>query len=301
MTSKYTIEQVQEIFKEKNCELLSREYKRVHDILDYKCNCGNISRISLSSFLRGYRCKECGNKRKGNNVKYSYEQVQEIFKERDCKLLSKEYRSARDVLDYKCKCGNISKIRLVHFLRGHRCEKCGRKKTLEKLKYNYNEVKNIFKKQNCELLSKKYKNGHSSLNYKCSCGRKSKIQLSHFLSEQRCKKCGIVKITGENNPNYNPNLSDEDRIDRRKIPENDIWRKKVYTNNNYICQKCMSRRVKLNAHHIQNYSSYKELRFKESNGITLCEQCHKYFHKKYGNKNNTQEQLDEFTNLVISV
>ena len=75
--------------------------------------------------------------------------------------------------------------------------------------------------------------------------------------------------------------------------------KKVYTKNNYTCQKCVIRGGKLNAHHIQNYSSYKELRFEESNGISLCGKCHKKFHKKYGYKNNTQEQLDEFINLVI--
>ena len=30
------------------------------------------------------------------------------------------------------------------------------------------------------------------------------------------------------------------------------------------------------------------------NGITLNDKAHKEFHKKYGNKNNTKEQLEEF-------
>ncbi len=50
MASKYEIEQVRNIFKEQDCELLSKEYKRVHDILDYKCSCGNISKIRFSLF-----------------------------------------------------------------------------------------------------------------------------------------------------------------------------------------------------------------------------------------------------------
>ena len=300
MTIKYTIEKVKNIFAEQDCKLLSREYKRVHDILDYKCSCGVISKISLSSFLYGCRCKECGNKKKGNNIKYSHNQVKKIFEDQNCELLSPEYKNARSNLDYKCSCGNISKIRLVHFLRGHRCKKCGREKTKKNLRWSYKDVENKFKDNGCELLSKEYKNWHSPLDYICSCGTKSKITLSHFLSGQRCKKCGIEKMSGENSPSYNHNLTDEDRIKGRKTPENDIWRKGVYIKNDFTCQKCFQSGVYLNAHHILNYSSNKELRFEDSNGITFCQPCHKQFHKKYSNKNNTQEQLDEFLNLVTS-
>jgi len=32
------------------------------------------------------------------------------------------------------------------------------------------------------------------------------------------------------------------------------------------------------------------------NGITLSKEVHKEFHKRYGIKNNTREQLEEFIN-----
>ena len=59
-------------------------------------------------------------------------------------------------------------------------------------------------------------------------------------------------------------------------------------------QKCSQKGEKLNAHHILNYSTHKELRLKKSNGITFCKKCHKQFHIKYGIKNNNRIQLDKF-------
>jgi len=50
----------------------------------------------------------------------------------------------------------------------------------------------------------------------------------------------------------------------------------------------------LNAHHIENFANKKKLRFEDSNGITLCKECHDKFHKIYGYQNNNREQLTEF-------
>ena len=73
-----------------------------------------------------------------------------------------------------------------------------------------------------------------------------------------------------------------------------LWEKNILKLNNH-CKKCGEIKIsKLVAHHILNFSNHPELRFDVNNGITLCKSCHKEFHHKYGKKNNTREQVDEF-------
>jgi hypothetical protein len=362
---KYTIEEVKNIFKEQGCELKAQEYKNSSTPMPYTCSCGNDSKICLNSFKAGNRCKECGKEKSRNKQKYSYEYVYNYFKEQGCELRSKTYKNARTLLDYRCSCGNISKIIFWHFLKGHRCNKCGTKRGADKLRYSYEEVKNIFEENGCKLISETYENGHFHLDYICVCGREAKISLSKFLHGERCAKCAgnekltyeyvynyfkeqkcelletfyvncktkmryicscgnISKITfscfrsghrcnkcgikraaeknrGKNSCWYNPNITDEERISRRHTPENRAWTKVIYEKDNYICQKCSQVGGKLNAHHVYNYSTNEELRYDDNNGITLCKKCHIKFHKKYGYKNNSQEQLDKFLNLIIFV
>ena len=203
-------------------------------------------------------------------------------------------------MDYLCICGRKSKICFKQFLNGQRCKKCGVEKSSEKLKHTLEFVKQYFKNNNCELLEIEYINNNTKMKYKCECGDVGKISFANFQKGKRCKKCGIKKMSGKNSPSYNPNLTDEDRADRRKIFGYNVWVRNTYKKNNYICQHCKEKKdnnnkyKKINAHHIEGYADNKRLRTKVSNGIVLCTDCHKKFHKIYGIKNNNRTQLDEF-------
>ena len=73
------------------------------------------------------------------------------------------------------------------------------------------------------------------------------------------------------------------------------WSKNIKKKDGNICKKCDST-DKLHAHHIVNWSFDKTLGYDIKNGITLCENCHKLFHKNYGKKENNIKQLNEFLN-----
>ena len=72
------------------------------------------------------------------------------------------------------------------------------------------------------------------------------------------------------------------------------WVYAVFARDNFTCQETGIKGGELCAHHVHNFANYPELRFAIDNGITLSKKAHKEFHRIYGNKNTTKEQLEEF-------
>jgi len=112
------------------------------------------------------------------------------------------------------------------------------------------------------------------------------------LSEGTRRKLSEVK-KGEKSSNWKGGITPENHKIRNSL-EMKLWREAVLARDNWICQKCSQRGGSLKTHHIFNFASYIDLRFDINNGITLCDKCHKAFHKAYGFKNNTRGQLEEF-------
>ena len=65
----------------------------------------------------------------------------------------------------------------------------------------------------------------------------------------------------------------------RYSPKYIEWRNAVFMRDDYTCQFCGQKGGKINAHHIKHFAKYPQLRTVLSNGITLCEQCHKAVHR----------------------
>ncbi len=101
------------------------------------------------------------------------------------------------------------------------------------------------------------------------------------------RKCyGIYKkqiCLGHNNPNWKGGVSKNHHL-QRTSSEYMNWRKSVFERDNYTCKHCKIRGGKLNAHHIIPFSADESLMYEISNGITLCEKCHRKLHKKLKNK-----------------
>ena len=155
------------------------------------------------------------------------------------------------------------------------------------------------------------KGSHTKVKIRCdnpNCNKEYEVMYEYYIRQNNdgktyCKSC-VKKVlySKENAYNWNPNLTDEERIIRRNTSEKTEFVKKALIRDNYTCQCCNK---SLNhdgvVHHLNGWDNFKEQRYDVQNGITLCETCHKNFHSKYGYGNNTKEQFEEWYGEAVEL
>ena len=102
------------------------------------------------------------------------------------------------------------------------------------------------------------------------------------LKTKRCVPCRSKIYIGEKSPGWKGGVSPiNTRI--RGSARYSKWRLGVFERDDFTCQLCGLRGVKLQADHIKPFAYFPELRFELSNGRTLCVNCHKktdtYLHR----------------------
>ena len=200
-----------------------------------------------------------------------------------------------------CDCGEKSKIRGDN-LKSGRSKSCGCL-----LSENLDLTGQRFGKLTVIEYAKKRVRRLIAWECLCECGTRIQV-TTQALRTGNTKSCGCFKLersSGENNPSYNPNLTEEERLKNRyelSGGNSRVWSKQVMKRDNYTCQICgNSPSGNLNAHHLNAWNAFPEQRFDLDNGVTLCVDCHKEFHKMYGRGGNTREQFNEYAASKTSV
>ena len=204
---------------------------------------------------------------------------------------TKERRGGCIVWKVKCDCGRITTA-ASYDLRCGDTTSCGCSKRADMVGKRFGRITVI-------SYSHTAKNGSAYWNVLCDCGNR-KVICGGNLRSGATKSCGCITkelmsaAKGPLSNFWNPKLTDKDRLDNRKYPEYYEWRKAVFKRDDFTCQRCGERGGKLNTHHIESYADNKKLRVELSNGITLCEACHKDFHDIYGRKHSTRTKFDKW-------
>ena len=141
--------------------------------------------------------------------------------------------------------------------------------------------------------------------FKCKSGKHKdylRALNNAFQYDYKCPECAkdetSERMKGEGNHFWKGGINGEnDTLRHRREYKN--WRTSVYDRDDYTCQCCGTRGGKLNAHHINQFADYPDLRYDVNNGITLCVKCHDAtekdsFHNIYGTHNTTSSQLREY-------
>ena len=291
MAKKWNEEKIKKYINSENYEVLYCKYDKNRSKWKLILICPNfhIIKIDFDKFQQGRRCKIC------KDFCHTEEFVYEYIKNNGEKLLS-HFKNDNTPIDVICKYGHIYHPTFSNYYnKNTRCPICANnvKKEHEKFIEELKEINPYIK-----ILSE-YVNSHKKI--KCECkidGYQWETTPSHLISlKTGCPRCAIKNNSGENNYRWCHNKTQEEREDDRSYKEYHQWVKKVYERDNYICQCCGERGGKLNAHHKDGYNWCKERRLDVTNGVTLCENCHKTFHKIYGNGNNTEQQYIEWLQL----
>ena len=288
------------IYKVKNIKKIDKELKKIYKVCR---DCNELKFIKRFSKAKGSKdgrrnfCTKCelARTKKYNNI---------------CKECGVNFIGGKEqqFCSYECKNNNHSKM-----TKGENCYWYGKhrnKETKEKISINNKgkhtgENNPMYGKHHSEETKNKmseYRLGKYSGENHPLYGKhrseetKEKLRIANkgkWSGENNPMYGKGYKIKGENNPRYNPNLTQEERELRRNIDGYVEWRNEVFKRDNWTCQ-CCGAKGDINAHHINSYNWDKEHRVDIDNGVTLCEDCHREFHKLYGYGYNTKEQYEEF-------
>ena len=177
--SKPTIEFIRKEFAKEGYILLSIEYINSKTKLDYICPEGHEHNIIWANWQQGQRCPCCS-----GVAKKIIKEIKCYFEKDDYTLASTEYKNNKTKLKYICPKGHAHSIIWSDWAKGVRCPYCSKK-----AKHKLDDLKDIFKVESAELLSKIYKNVHTKLDYVCPNGHEHSITWASWQQGSRCPKC----------------------------------------------------------------------------------------------------------------
>lgn len=170
----------------------------------------------------------------------------------------------------------------------------------EHLYVGIEKAKVKFEKRDFILIDTVYTHSNDKLEFVCKSHVKKGSQHLSWTQFNRgfgCKYCSYDRLSdarqGEDNPNWNSDISGKIRDYARREEGYFTWRKNVLTRDDYKCVICETE-DELVVHHKDGYHWCKERRIDITNGETLCGSCHRDFHSIYGVKRNTEEQFIEW-------
>lgn len=205
-------------------------------------------------------------------MRWNLEKIKEFLEQNNITLISSDDECYAQI-DNGVRAGKV-KLRII-------CTECKKEECIKDIDHIANRGQTTCKK----CLSTIYSDNMRNKNLKWW---RDKEYSEHIKEICRSRK-GIL------NGRFNPHITDEEREIQRNTQQNYEWRNNVYVRDNYRCVLCGDDKGhNLIAHHLDGWDRNRDKRYDVSNGVTLCEACHKNFHHIYGYGDNSKEQFCEY-------
>ncbi|MHA1784097.1 MAG: zinc-ribbon domain-containing protein [Candidatus Helarchaeota archaeon] len=185
-TSPITIEDVQELARQRGGHCVSTEYVNARKPLTWNCKKGHAWNASLQNVKRGTWCPICVGK--GLTIK----DMQEVASQKGGRCSSTEYINAQTKLTWQCKEGHTWKATPNNVRSGHWCPKCAIKP-----KYSIKDMQEIARQRGGTCLSPVYINYDTKLSWQCEKGHEWETTPHVIKRGKWCPTCASTRLTIE--------------------------------------------------------------------------------------------------------
>lgn len=181
-----TLEEMQNIAKEKDGKCLSKVYINSNSLMEWECNvCGKIWKAKPDNIKQGKWCSRCVKCEKLTIV-----QMKELAISKNGECLSEVYKNSNSPLKWKCNvCNKIWHASPGNVKSGTWCPRCTKHEKL-----TIDQMKQLAISKDGECLSTVYVNVETDLLWKCDvCKTEWKARPDNIKTGTWCPKCAGTK------------------------------------------------------------------------------------------------------------
>ena len=174
-----TIEEMQEIARERGGQCISNKYVNNHVKLTWQCKDKHRWEATPGTIKQGTWCPACAGTQKS-----TIEEMRELAREHGGKCLSTEYINSQAKLTWQCMTGHQWEAVPGHIKQGCWCPACAgtRKSTIE-------EMREIAREHGGKCLSTEYINSHAKLTWQCKDNHQWESAPANIKKGNWCPAC----------------------------------------------------------------------------------------------------------------
>lgn len=167
-------------------EVIESQYCGSKSRYTFRCQYGHTWKTPAESVMRGRWCPYCSANKKSMRAKNSIEKIQSFAQAKEGKLLSKQYKSASDLLLWECKNGHQWSATFNSIRGGTWCPRCAR--------WSIEELNDVARNRGGKIISSEFHRLSEPVEWECSFGHRWLARPGNVLNGTWCPHCHKIRI-----------------------------------------------------------------------------------------------------------